>query len=194
MIGKYESFCVDNLSKEERICAYVITWILLPRGNDQSLLNAEDVYLLYALPTKTQTDWASVIGDYMLKIAKQKEYHLPYVVLISRILRLQNVDTTNEITNSCSKKNLIEKLFLDHMRLIKSKKGWIFKEEYLPGIDERFKRLDEKMLMLQRSFTELHWKMDYALRINAFCDTSVDDSESENNSANEKIVESSETE
>ncbi|KOM58347.1 hypothetical protein LR48_Vigan11g138100 [Vigna angularis] len=161
MIVKYDSLSIDHLSKEERICAYVITWILLPRGEDQSLLNAEDVYLL--------------------------------------IMRLQNVDTTNDIIISC-------------------KEGWIFKDEYCPStdevnpiniytsrykfrpqtrfeefVDERFKRLDEKMSMLQRSFTELHRKIDYALRINAFGDTSVDDSESEKNSADEKIVESSET-
>lgn len=52
-------------------------------------------------------------------------------------------------------------------------------------------RLDNKMSMLQRSFSELHRKMDYALRINAFGGTSEDDYESENNSADEKIVESS---
>ncbi|KOM41083.1 hypothetical protein LR48_Vigan04g128100 [Vigna angularis] len=98
--------------------------------------------------------------------------------------------------------------------LAKKKEGWIFKDEHCPGtdevnpinidtsrykfrpqtrfeefIDERFKRLDEKMSMLQRSFTELHRKMDYALRINAFGDTSVDDSESEEDNAYVKIVE-----
>ncbi|KOM50030.1 hypothetical protein LR48_Vigan08g085700 [Vigna angularis] len=110
-------------------------------------------------------------------------------------------------------------LFLNSVGLKTSKYGWLLKDEYLPGIDEvnpvnvdtsrykfrpqtrfeefvdeRFNRLDEKMTMLQRSFTELHRKMDYALRINAFGDTSVDDSKSEKNSADEKVVESSETE
>lgn len=50
------------------------------------------------------------------------------------------------------------------------------------------------MSMLQRFFTEMHRKMDYALRINAFGETSVDDFESEKNYANKKIVESSESE
>ncbi|KOM48332.1 hypothetical protein LR48_Vigan07g203600 [Vigna angularis] len=192
MIGKYDSFSIDHLSKEERIWAYVITWILLPRSEDQSLLNAEDVYLLYALQT---------------------------IVFISRILRLENVDITNEITIVDIKKNVIEKVFLEHLGLGKGKEGWIFKDELCPDTDKvdpinidksryefrpqtrfeefvevRFKRLDEKMSMLQKSFTELHRKMDYALRINAFGETFVDDSESKKNSANEKIVESSEME
>ncbi|KOM43583.1 hypothetical protein LR48_Vigan05g118800 [Vigna angularis] len=179
----------------------------------------KDMYLLYALQTSIQTDWASVIGDYMMKVAKKNEYHLPYVVFISKILRLQNVDITNEITIVGNKRNVIEKLFLEHSGLRKSKEGWIFKEKFCSDTDKvdpinidksryefrpqtkfeefvevRFKRLDEKMSMLQKSFTELHRKMDYALRINAFGDTYVDDSESEKNNADEKIVKSSETE
>lgn len=105
------------------------------------------------------------------------------------------------------------------MGLRKSIKGWIFKDEYYPRTDEadpisidasrykfrpqtefekfvdvKFKRLDNKMSMLQRSFSELHRKMDYALRINAFGGTSKDDFESEKNSTDEKIIESSELE
>ncbi|KOM50038.1 hypothetical protein LR48_Vigan08g086500 [Vigna angularis] len=114
MVGKYESFDIKNLRKEECLCAYMITWILLPRGEDRSILNGEDVYLLYTLQTEF--------------------------------------------------------------------------------VDERFKRLDEKMLMLQRSFIDRHQKMDYALRINSFGDTFVDDSDSGKNSADKKIVESSERE
>lgn len=52
LIGKCESFSIENLGKEESLCAYVITWILPPRGEDQFLLNVEDVYLLYALQTE----------------------------------------------------------------------------------------------------------------------------------------------
>ncbi|KOM48093.1 hypothetical protein LR48_Vigan07g179700 [Vigna angularis] len=136
MIGKYDSFNADHLSKEARICSYVITWILLPRSEDQSLLNAEDVYLLYALQTGIQTDWVSVISDYMRKVAKKNEYHLPYAVFINRILRLQSVDITNEITIIDNKKNVIEKLFLEHSGLRKGKEGWIFKDELCPDTDE----------------------------------------------------------
>ncbi|KOM28591.1 hypothetical protein LR48_Vigan553s002000 [Vigna angularis] len=185
MVGKNESFDIKNLRKDECLCACMITWILLPRGEDRSILNGEYVYLLYALQTGTQTDWSLVISDYMLKCAKQKEYHLPYGVFISRILRMQNVDITNENTIYCNENNVLERLFLDSVGLRK------LKEEFM---DERFKRLDEKMLMLQRSFTKLHQKMDYALRINAFGDTSVDDSDSGKNNADKKIMESSEIE
>ncbi|KOM43102.1 hypothetical protein LR48_Vigan05g070600 [Vigna angularis] len=173
MVGKCESFSIENLTKEESLCAYVITWILLPRGEDQYLLNGEDVYLLYALQTGTPIDWSFVIDDYMLKFAKQKEYHLPYGVFISKILRMQNVDITHERTICCNKHNVLEELFLYLVGFRKGKEGWIFKDEYIPGtdemnpvnidsaryefrpqtrfeefVDERFKRLDKKMMML----------------------------------------------
>ncbi|KOM29677.1 hypothetical protein LR48_Vigan743s001000 [Vigna angularis] len=218
-VRNYYFFCIDHLSKEDKMCASVITWILLPRKKDQTMLTAKDMYLLRALRTKIQTNWTSVISDQMIKVARKKEYYLPYVVFISRILRFHGVDITNEVTICCNKKDGIEKLFLDHIGLRKSEEGWIFKDEYYPGTDEfnpvnidiskdkfkpltgfekfvveRFSRLDDKMPMLQRSFAELHRKMDYALKINAFSDTSIDYSDSEKNYADEKILKSSELE
>ncbi|KOM57415.1 hypothetical protein LR48_Vigan11g044800 [Vigna angularis] len=136
MVGKYESFDIKNLRKEECLCACMITWILLPRGEDRSILNCEDVYLLYALQTSAQTYWSLVISDYMLKFAKQKEYHLPYGVFISKILRMQNVDITHERKICCNKQNVLEELFLDSVGFRKGKEGWIFKDEYIPGTDE----------------------------------------------------------
>ncbi|KOM55477.1 hypothetical protein LR48_Vigan10g136900 [Vigna angularis] len=70
------------------------------------------------------------------KIAKQKEYNLPYGVFISKILRMQNVDITNERTICYNKKNVLEKLFLDFVGFRKVKEGWIFKDEYIPSTKE----------------------------------------------------------
>ncbi|KOM56875.1 hypothetical protein LR48_Vigan10g276700 [Vigna angularis] len=131
MIGKCDSFSIENLIKKESLCAYVITWILLPR---------EKVKILF------------------------KDEYLPGTDEVNPV----NVDTSK----------------------YKFKPQTRFEE----FVDEIFNRLDEKMAMLQRSFTEMHRKIDYALRINAFGDTSVYDSESEKNNADEKVVESSETE
>ncbi|KOM48360.1 hypothetical protein LR48_Vigan07g206400 [Vigna angularis] len=170
------------------MCTFVITWILFPRREDQTMLTVEDMYLLHALRTKIQTNWTFVINDHMIKVVRQKKYYLPYAVFISRIMRFHDVDITNEVTICCNKKDVIEKLFLDHIDKFKPLKRF---EKF---VVERFSRLDDKMSMLQRSFTELHREMDYALRINAFGDTSIDDSESEKNCANEKIVKSSESE
>lgn len=54
------------------------------------------------------------------------------------------------------------------------------------SVDDKFKRLGDKMSMLQRSFSQLHRKMNYSLRINVFCHISRDDSKGEKNSADKK--------
>lgn len=46
------------------------------------------------------------------------------------------IDLTDEVTLSCSKKNLIEKLALHHIGLRKSEIGWTFKDEHVPMVEE----------------------------------------------------------
>ncbi|KOM26485.1 hypothetical protein LR48_Vigan277s000500 [Vigna angularis] len=147
------------------------------------------------------------------------EYHLPYDVFISRVLRYHEVDVSNEVTIGCTKKNMIEKLFLDHMWLKRNENGWFFKDEQRPKTEEaqsinidvskyhfrpqtdfekfvvdQFKSRDDKMSKLQKSFSELHRKMDYALRINAFSGTSKDDSGNEQDKTDKNLIETSDSE
>ncbi|KOM47504.1 hypothetical protein LR48_Vigan07g120800 [Vigna angularis] len=91
-------------------------------GEDRSILNGEDVYLLYAL----QTDWSLVISDYTLKFAKKKEYHLPYVVFISKILVLQGVDISNEHKCFWDSTNVFDRNSIMSLGLVKTMKGWCF--------------------------------------------------------------------
>ncbi|KOM34646.1 hypothetical protein LR48_Vigan02g079600 [Vigna angularis] len=45
-------FKVGGLKKNERLCAFIIAWILLPRGGNHAKLSTKDVYLLHALRDK----------------------------------------------------------------------------------------------------------------------------------------------
>ncbi|WVZ17477.1 hypothetical protein V8G54_010459 [Vigna mungo] len=105
------------------------------------------------------------------------------------------------------------------MGLRKDVDDYLFKDEHCPGTEEaepinidisryqfrrqidfekfvvdQFKRHDNKMSKLQKSFSELHRKMDYALMINAFGGTSKEDSRSEKDNADEKLLEMSDSE
>ncbi|KOM43569.1 hypothetical protein LR48_Vigan05g117400 [Vigna angularis] len=129
----------------------------------------------------------------MTKITRHQVYHLPRI--------------------------LIEKLALCHMGLRKDEKGWSFKYEHVPkveevkpiGVDkskyyfkpqsefEKFvvdllKKQDDKLSKLQKSLSGLHRKLDYALRINAFGGTSEDDTEGEENKTDEEFIEISDSE
>ncbi|WVZ22500.1 hypothetical protein V8G54_001044 [Vigna mungo] len=87
----------------------------LARSGNHVQLTTEDVFLLHALRAKLPTNWISIISDHMAKITKQKVYHLPYPIFISKVLRHHDIDFTNEVSLGCSKKSMIEKLALHHM-------------------------------------------------------------------------------
>lgn len=122
--------------RDGRLCAFVISWILLPRGGNNAQLTTEDVYLLHDLMGRLKTFWTTTICDHMVKISKQNMASLPYVVFLSRVMLHHFVNLTNEVTMSYNKTNLISNLALCQMGLRKSKIGWTFKDEQIPTVEE----------------------------------------------------------
>lgn len=45
-----------GMKRDDRLCAYVISWILLPRGSNHAQLTTEDIFIIYALKSNIQTD------------------------------------------------------------------------------------------------------------------------------------------
>ncbi|KOM25721.1 hypothetical protein LR48_Vigan176s001700 [Vigna angularis] len=179
---------VGGLKRDERLCAFMIARIILSRGGNHAQLTTKDVNLLHALCVKVPTNWISVVSDHMTKITKQQVYHLPYVVFINRILRHHGVDVSNEVTLGCSKKNTIEKLALHHMGLRKDEKEI---EKY---VVDQFKKQDVKLSKLQKYLSNLHRKLDRALKINESSGTSKDETDDDDNKTNEDYIDISDSE
>ncbi|KOM58410.1 hypothetical protein LR48_Vigan11g144400 [Vigna angularis] len=154
------------------------------------------------------------ISDHMVKVHKQRIYHLLYVVFISKVLRHYYIDLTNEVTMSCSKKNMIEKLALHHMGLRKNENGWVFKDEHVVIVEEaeplnvdkseyklmpqsefekfvvdQFKRKSTKLSKIHKSLTRIHRKLDEALEIDAFKGTSEDDTNDIEDQTEDEFIE-----
>ncbi|WVZ05058.1 hypothetical protein V8G54_018404 [Vigna mungo] len=138
-----------------------------------------DVYLLQALRAKIQTDWTSVICNHMTKVTRQQEYNLPYVVFISKVLMYHGVNVSNEVIISCIKKNVFEKLFLDHIGLRRNE-NFRPRSDFEKFVFNQFDRQDDKLSKLQK--------------INVFGGTSEDDSGSEKDKTDEKLIETSDSE
>lgn len=117
------------------------------------------------------------------------------------------------MTLGCSKKNRIKKLALHHMGLRKDEKCWSLKDEHVPVMEEvepisvdksnycfkpqfefekfvveQFKKQDVKLSKVQKSLSDLHRKLDRALKINAFGGTPEDDSVNEEDKTNEDFI------
>ncbi|KOM47466.1 hypothetical protein LR48_Vigan07g117000 [Vigna angularis] len=85
--GRYrvdKQYLHDGLNKEEKMIAYVLTWLLLPGRYVQDRMSTEDVFLLNAIKTRIPTNWVAVLKDHMIAAGDQYAHQLPYGVFISQ--------------------------------------------------------------------------------------------------------------
>ncbi|KOM43099.1 hypothetical protein LR48_Vigan05g070300 [Vigna angularis] len=73
----------DGLNKEEKLIAYVLTWLLLPRRLVEDRMSTEDVFLLHAIKNRIPTNWVAVLKDHMITAGDKYAHKLPYGVFIS---------------------------------------------------------------------------------------------------------------
>ncbi|KOM41212.1 hypothetical protein LR48_Vigan04g141000 [Vigna angularis] len=59
-----------------------------------------DFLLLYGILNNIHIDWPALISDTMLKAKKYHVYHLPYALLISRIMEYKGVHLEGELTQA----------------------------------------------------------------------------------------------
>ncbi|KOM28350.1 hypothetical protein LR48_Vigan530s000200 [Vigna angularis] len=117
----------------------------------------------------------------MIKVNKQKVYHLPYVFFISKMLRHYYMNLIDEVTLGCSKMNQIWKPTQHHMGLRKNKNGWVFKDEHIYLWLTRLNLLgliNLNTASSQRRNLSSLWSWQgvcHHLEINAFGGTSKDD-------------------
>lgn len=102
---------------DDRLCAFVIAWILLLRGRNNAQLTIEDIYIIHVLKENIQIDWDAANLDNMIKVTRLNVDSLPYAVFISKVLQRYNVDFAEETRESYGKRNLVDKNALHHMGL-----------------------------------------------------------------------------
>lgn len=102
---------------DDRLCAFVIAWILLLRGRNNAQLTIEDIYIIHVLKENIQIDWDAANLDNMIKVTRLNVDSLPYAVFISKVLQRYNVDFAEETHESYGKRNLVDKNALHHMGL-----------------------------------------------------------------------------
>ncbi|KOM37322.1 hypothetical protein LR48_Vigan03g070300 [Vigna angularis] len=119
----------EGLNKEEKIIIHILARVILPARPVQDRMTTEDVFLLYASKNDVPTNWVELIKDHMIDAGTKHARHLPYVVFISKILTFQGVDVSGEKKCSCNYSNMINRNTLTSIGLVKTTKGWCFKDE-----------------------------------------------------------------
>jgi len=101
------TFSVGGLVVTPRILAYIVIWLLTPRGFNHAVLIEEDLILMYCLMSRTQVNWVNVIREHISKINKKLEYHIPYVVVISSFIEYYEIDVEEEVVEEVKALNEI---------------------------------------------------------------------------------------
>ena len=68
------SYSVGGLSIIPRLVAYIVIWILTPRGFNHAVLTEDDLILMYCLINKIKLNWVSVIKEHLFRIRKKPEF------------------------------------------------------------------------------------------------------------------------
>ncbi|KOM55460.1 hypothetical protein LR48_Vigan10g135200 [Vigna angularis] len=123
----------DGLNKEEKMIAYVLTWLLLPGRLNEDKMSTEDVFLLNAIKTRIPTNWVAVLKHHMNAARDDYARKFPYGVFISKVLELQGVDVSEEERIVCKRSEEIGIPSLSSIGLKKTMNGWFFIDEQTVG-------------------------------------------------------------
>ena len=91
---------VGELTVEDRMIVYHITYILMPRSCNHTQVNDDDLQIVYGLKFGIQMNWVQRIEDIMLKCRRLVDCEFPYALLASRFIDYFLVDVSNEIVDN----------------------------------------------------------------------------------------------
>jgi len=95
--SKVRNFSVGGLKLDERLIAFIVSWIITPRGSNHSTLSEEDLLLIYCIMNKVKINWIHTIKEHMQKSIRLSDFHYSYAILISKFLHYFEVDVEEEL-------------------------------------------------------------------------------------------------
>jgi len=127
-LSKVRNFPVGGLKLDERLIAFIMSWIVTPRGSNHSTLSEEDFLLIYCIMNKVNLNWIHIFKDHMQKATRLSDFHYPYAILISKILHYFEVDIEDELDDIVKPSSEINSGSLSKMGFIKIGGRWVSKD------------------------------------------------------------------
>jgi len=121
------NFSVGGLKLDERLVAFIVSWILTPRGNNHSTLSEEDLLMIYCIMNKVKINWIHTIKEHMQKAMRLCDFHYPYAILISTFLHYFEVDIEGELAEVIKHSSEINSGSLSKMEFTKIRGRWVSK-------------------------------------------------------------------
>jgi len=95
-LSKVRNFSVRGLKLDERLIAFIISWMLTPRGSNHSTISKEYLVLI-----KVKLNLIHIFKDHKQKETRLSDFHYPYAILISKFLHYFAVDLQEEHCLNC---------------------------------------------------------------------------------------------
>jgi len=145
------SYHVRGLLMNPRILAFIVIWQLILRGYNHVVLAEEDLILMYCIMHRYKINWINVLKDHMIKTRKLANYHIPYVVLLSKIIEHFEVDLEDELVEIVkplyikfdSRRSMMNTAFVEKMKMKFNSKTMKEKVQ-----QSKEMRLDQLLLLL----------------------------------------------
>jgi len=81
-LSKVRNFFVRGLKLDERLIAFIVSWIITPRGSNHSTLSEEDLLLIYCIMKKLKINWIHTIKEHMQKSIRLCDFHYRYAIFV----------------------------------------------------------------------------------------------------------------
>ena len=108
--------------------AFIVSWIVTPRGSSHSTLSEDDLLLIYYIMNKVKLNWIHIFKDHMQKAIRLSAFHYPYAILISKFLHYFEVDIEEELAEIVKPSSEINSGFLSKMGFTKIGGRWVSKD------------------------------------------------------------------
>jgi len=126
--SKVRNFLVGGLKLDERLIAFIVPWIITPRGSNHSTLSKEDLLMIYCIMNKVKINWIHTIKEHMQKATRLSNFHYPYAILISKLLHYFEVDVEGELAEIIKPSSEINNGPLRKMGFTKIGGRWVSKD------------------------------------------------------------------
>jgi len=119
---------MGGLKLNEKLIAFIVYWIVTPRGSNHSTLSEEDLLLIYYIMNKVKLNWIHIFKDHMQKAIRLSDFHYPYAILISKFLHYFEVDIEEELAEIINPSSEINSGSLSKMGFTKIDGRWVSKD------------------------------------------------------------------
>ena len=126
--SKVRNFSMGGMKLNERIVAFIVSWMLIPRGSNHFVLTEEDLVLIYCIMNKIKIIWIHIIKEHMKNSMRLSDYHYPYVILILKFLHHFEVNLEEELSKVVKSSHEVNNGSLSKMGFTKVGGKWVSKD------------------------------------------------------------------